>query len=160
MRWLELAQKLFSDKCDVMPVRIFLVDHKAETLRGVVDAVKEFNAADDNEKIDFKLVSGAAGVMAATNEAVAEAELTMLYALFASVGILCFLTFLSWRAAFCILIPLALVSVFGNAVMVLLEIGLKVSTLPVVALGVGVGVDYGIYLFARTYLPAKKPGAD
>lgn len=31
-----------------------------------------------------------------------------------------------------------------------LGIGLKVSTLPVVALGAGVGVDYGIYLFART----------
>ena len=29
-----------------------------------------------------------------------------------------------------------------------LGIGLKTSTLPVVALGVGEGVDYGIYLFS------------
>ena len=33
--------------------------------------------------------------------------------------------------------------------MTLLEIGLKVSTLPVVALGVGIGVDYGIYIYSR-----------
>ena len=33
--------------------------------------------------------------------------------------------------------------------MSLLEIGLKVSTLPVVALGVGIGVDYGIYIYSR-----------
>ncbi len=40
--------------------------------------------------------------------------------------------------------------------MSLLQIGLKVSTLPVVALGVGVGVDYGIYIFSRlrSYLRA------
>jgi hypothetical protein len=44
------------------------------------------------------------------------------------------------------------VSIFANAVMVFLNIGLKVSTLPVLALGVGVGVDYGIYLFARAFV--------
>ena len=33
--------------------------------------------------------------------------------------------------------------------MAMLDIGVKVNTLPVVALGVGVGVDYGIYLFER-----------
>jgi uncharacterized protein len=47
------------------------------------------------------------------------------------------------------LIPLAIVSVLCNALMAVLDIGLKVSTLPVIALGVGVGVDYGIYLFDR-----------
>jgi len=49
----------------------------------------------------------------------------------------------------CIVIPLALVSVLAYALMALLEIGLKVSTLPVVALGVGIGVDYGIYIYSR-----------
>jgi predicted RND superfamily exporter protein len=48
-----------------------------------------------------------------------------------------------------VIIPLALVTVLCNALMAMLNIGLKVNTLPVVALGVGVGVDYGIYLFER-----------
>ena len=49
----------------------------------------------------------------------------------------------------CIVLPLALVTVLCNALMAMLGIGIKVNTLPVVALGVGVGVDYGIYLFER-----------
>lgn len=152
MRNIELNQKLFNDTCEAMPIRIFLWDHEAATLRRVVDAVESFAEPKDGDgaKVKFLLASGPAGVMAATNEAVSRAELTMMGALFVAVGILCYLTFLSWRASLCILLPLALVSILANAVMVMLNIGLKVSTLPVVALGVGVGVDYGIYLFART----------
>jgi len=152
MRNIELNQKLFNDTCEAMPVRVFLWDHKAPTLRRVVEAVENFEEPTQGEgaKVKFQLASGPAGVMAATNEAVSRAELTMMGALFVTVGILCYLTFLSWRASLCILLPLALVSILANAVMVMLNIGLKVSTLPVVALGVGVGVDYGIYLFART----------
>ena len=33
-----------------------------------------------------------------------------------------------------------------------MEIGLKVSTLPVVALGIGIGVDYGIYIYGQLRL--------
>jgi predicted RND superfamily exporter protein len=57
--------------------------------------------------------------------------------------------FRSWRVTLCIILPLALVTLLCNAVMAMLDIGVKVNTLPVVALGVGVGVDYGIYLFER-----------
>jgi uncharacterized protein len=53
------------------------------------------------------------------------------------------------RAVLCILVPLAIVAILCNALMALLGIGLKVATLPVMALGVGVGVDYGIYLYER-----------
>jgi uncharacterized protein len=63
--------------------------------------------------------------------------------------VLCLLTFRSLRLTLCVLLPLALVTVLCNALMAMLGIGVKVNTLPVVALGVGVGVDYGIYLFER-----------
>jgi predicted RND superfamily exporter protein len=49
----------------------------------------------------------------------------------------------------CVVLPLALVSMLAYALMAWLEIGLKVNTLPVVALGVGIGVDYGIYIYSR-----------
>jgi predicted RND superfamily exporter protein len=49
----------------------------------------------------------------------------------------------------CVILPLGLVSLLAYALMSMLEIGLKVSTLPVVALGVGIGVDYGIYIYSR-----------
>jgi predicted RND superfamily exporter protein len=65
-----------------------------------------------------------------------------------SVIVLCLLVFRSLRATLCIVLPLGLVSYLGYALMVFLDIGLKTATLPVVALGVGIGVDYGIYIFA------------
>lgn len=73
----------------------------------------------------------------------------MLLAIFGALAFLCLLTFRSLKATLCVLVPLTIVSIFCNALMATLGIGLKVATLPVVALGVGVGVDYGIYLFER-----------
>jgi predicted RND superfamily exporter protein len=128
---------------------IFLSDHKAETLRSVTDAVKAFAAAHPSPKARFLLASGTAGVMAATNEVVQAAQFPIIIWVFGAVIALCLLTFRSLRATLCIVLPLAIVSYLGYALMVYLNIGLKTSTLPVVALGVGIGVDYGIYLFAR-----------
>ncbi|PJA38238.1 MAG: RND transporter, partial [Lysobacterales bacterium CG_4_9_14_3_um_filter_62_6] len=69
--------------------------------------------------------------------------------LYGAVFLMCLLSFRSPMAAICIVLPLVLVTELGHALMVHLGIGLKVNTLTVVALGVGIGVDYGIYLFAR-----------
>jgi predicted RND superfamily exporter protein len=146
---IETATGLLNRDGSVMPVMIFLTDHKAETLRAVTAAVKAFAAANPSPKAKFLLASGNAGVMAATNEVVAAAEKPILLWVFGSVIALCLITFRSVRAALCIVVPLALVSYLAYVLMVWFGIGLKTSTLPVVALGVGIGVDYGIYLFAR-----------
>ncbi|HVU24391.1 MAG TPA: MMPL family transporter [Opitutus sp.] len=145
----ETATGLLNSDGSVMPVLVFLTDHKAETLRAVTDAVTAFAAAHPSPKAKFLLASGNAGVMAATNEVVAAAQLPIVLWVFGAVSALCFLTFRSLRATLCIVLPLAIVSWLAYALMVILGIGLKTSTLPVVALGVGIGVDYGIYIFAR-----------
>ena len=103
----------------------------------------------ETDKVRFRLASGNAGVMAATNEAVSDAQIPTLVYVYAAIIALCLLTFRSLRGTLLIVIPLSLVSTLAYALMAGLGIGLKVSTLPVVALGVGVGVDYGIYIYAR-----------
>ncbi len=133
----------------VMPVIIFLEDHKAATIERIVAAVKEFAATHPSEKIRFRLASGNVGVMAATNEVVRATQWPIVAWVFGAVVVLCLLTFRSLRATLCIVLPLVVVSLLANAVMVALGIGLKPSTLPVISLGVGIGVDYGIYLFSR-----------
>ena len=145
---IETATGLLNGDASVMPILIFLTDHKAETLHAVTDAVKAFAAAHPSPKAKFLLASGNAGVMAATNEVVAAAQLPIQLWVFGAVITLCLITFRSIRATLCIVVPLAIVSWLAYALMVYLGIGLKISTLPVVALGVGIGVDYGIYLFA------------
>lgn len=150
MRNMELNQKYFNRECNAVPVRIFTADHRAQTLTSIIDATNQFTAQNPTMPVKLRLAAGNGGVMAATNQAVELARDQMLLTLYVAVTVLCFLTFLSWRITACIVIPLIFVSQFAEAVMAWLGIGLKVSTLPVVALGAGVGVDYGIYLFART----------
>lgn len=146
---IDTSSGLLNTDCSAMQVMIFTKDHKGETLARVVQAVKDFARENNDERMRFLLAGGNAGVMAATNETVDAAEITMLIAIYGVTALLCFLMFRSWRAVICIIIPLALVSILCNAVMAVLGIGLKVPTLPVIALGVGAGVDYGIYLFDR-----------
>ncbi|MCK5218371.1 MMPL family transporter, partial [bacterium] len=133
----------------VMPLYIFMQDHKAETITRVVKAVKTFNAVVKPEDVTFCLAGGNVGVMAATNEAVQAAQVPMLVYLYAAIIALCLIFFRSWRAVICIVAPLVLVSVLTYALMAVANIGLKVATLPVVALGAGIGVDYAIYVYSR-----------
>ena len=138
-----------NEGCKVIHLQLYLKDHEGATLKHVVGEVSKFIEADKTPNVRFRLGGGNAGVAAATNEAVEHAEVNMLAAIFGAIALLCWLTFRSWRAVLCILVPLTLVSILCNALMAVIGIGLKVATLPVVALGVGVGVDYGIYLFER-----------
>lgn len=140
---------MVTDGCQQMQVLVFLTDHEGATVAHVMKEVKRLIAEDVTPGVEFRLAGGNIGIMAASNEAVDRAEVMMLGALFGSVALFCWLTFRSLRAVLCILVPLAIVAILCNALMALLGIGLKVATLPVVALGVGVGVDYGIYLYER-----------
>ncbi|THD01969.1 transporter [Panacagrimonas perspica] len=138
-----------NEGCKAIQVLIFTRGHDGQTVAHVIAEIKRFIADHPVQGVNMRLASGNVGVMAATNEAVAEAEETMLLAIFGALAVLCLLTFRSLKATLCVLVPLTIVSIFCNALMALLGIGLKVATLPVIALGVGVGVDYGIYLFER-----------
>jgi predicted RND superfamily exporter protein len=140
---------LLNPDCSAMQVLINTTDQQGETIKRLVDEVKNFAKVGDSDKLQFKLATGNVGVMAATNEAVDKARWEMNFAIFGALLLMCMVTFRSLRATLCILLPLALVSVLCEALMPMLGIGLKVSTLPVIALGVGVGVDYGIYLYDR-----------
>ncbi|MBL9206417.1 MAG: MMPL family transporter, partial [Opitutaceae bacterium] len=145
---IETSTGLLNSDGSVLPVMIFLRDHRAETLRATTEAVQAFSRAHPSPKAHFRLAGGNAGVMAATNDVVAAAQTPILLWVFGAIILLCLIAFRSVRATLCVVIPLAIVSYLAYALMVRLEIGLKTSTLPVVALGVGIGVDYGIYIFA------------
>jgi predicted RND superfamily exporter protein len=153
------ADGLYNNTCSLAPLLIFLNDHKAETLDRAVHAVQEFAQQNNKEGLEFLLAAGNAGIEAATNEVIKQAELTILILVYVCVAVMCMITFRSWAATLCIVLPLVLTSVLGNALMAFMGIGVKVATLPVVALGVGIGVDYGIYIYSRleSFLRAGLP---
>jgi predicted RND superfamily exporter protein len=144
-----LPSEMFNSDCSMVPVLIFLKDHKAETLARVVDAVEKFAAENNDDKVKFKLAAGNAGIEAATNIVIKQAERTMLLLVYGIVTLLVLWEFKSWRVAFCIMAPLYITSVLCEGIMAKLGLGVKVATLPVIALGIGIGVDYGIYIYNR-----------
>jgi len=140
--------ELFNTDCSVMPVLAWLSDHKAETLDRVVQVAEDFATRHSDGERQFLLAAGNSGIDAATNRVVHSASRTMMLWVYAAVAALCLITFRSWRATVVTIIPLAITSVLCEALMVILGIGVKVATLPVIALGVGVGVDYALYLLS------------
>jgi uncharacterized protein len=144
----QAPRSLYNESCSLLPMYIFLRDHKAETLKRATGVVSQYAAANDSADVKFLLGSGNAGFDAATNEVVARSNHQMLALVYGAVTVLCLLTFRSWRATVCALLPLMLTSILGEALMVWLDIGVKVATLPVIALGVGIGVDYALYIMS------------
>jgi hypothetical protein len=176
---IDTATGLLNTDCSAMPIMIFTTDHRAETIARIVGRVKELreemNMGDLNLKLDhevleemaseddvspeslqFRLATGNVGVMAATNEDIAAAEKPMLALVFISIIILCLVTYRTVLGTLCIVLPLVVVSTLAEALMAIYGIGLKVNTLPVVALGVGIGVDYGIYIYNRLDIHLKE----
>ena len=139
---------LYNDTCNLLTLYAYLKDHKADTLTSVVNAVEHFAKENDTKDVQFQLAAGSAGIEAATNIVVKEASHEMLYWIYGSVILLCLLTFRSWRAVVCAVVPLVLTSILCEALMVVLNIGVKVATLPVIALGVGIGIDYALYVMS------------
>jgi len=164
---------LLNGDCSAIPILVFTSDHRAETIARVVGRVKELRDEMQTGDLDFemenkvledlataeepvteaalrfRLATGNVGVMAATNEDIAAAEKPMLALVYISIIILCLITYKSVLGTLSIVLPLVVVSTLAEALMAVYGIGLKVNTLPVVALGVGIGVDYGIYIYQK-----------
>lgn len=139
---------LYNNTCDLLTIYAYLSDHKAETLSTVVDHVEAFAKANNTDDVQFLMAAGSAGIDAATNMVVKQAWYEMLLLVYSAVVVLCFITFRSWRAVVCAVLPLMLTSLLAEALMVVLGMGVKVATLPVIALGVGIGVDYALYILS------------
>jgi hypothetical protein len=169
-KWYELAKNqemlnsvtagaprgLYNDACNLLTIYVYLKDHRADTLSRVVAHVDAFAAANDTADVKFLQAAGSAGIEAATNIVVKHSWYEMLFLVYGAVILLCFVTFRSWRAVVVAVLPLMLTSVLAEALMVVLGIGVKVATLPVIALGVGIGIDYALYILSVTQARMKE----
>ena len=141
-------RELFNQTCELLSVYVYLKDHKAQTLNGVVAVTQAFSGEFSSEQARFIMAAGNAGIESATNIVVKAANTQMVIGVYLAVSLLCLLAFRSWRATVCAILPLMLTTFLAEALMVKLGMGLKVATLPVVALGVGIGVDYALYIIS------------
>ncbi|SDP77618.1 hypothetical protein SAMN04488595_12225 [Ralstonia sp. 25mfcol4.1] len=138
--------------CSMTAVHIYLADHKATTINGVIAAVKRFRENHKLNGVQIRLASGNAGVLAAVNEEIEHSELPMMLYVYATIVLLVFLTYRDVRAVLACCLPLTIGTFVGYWFMKELQIGLTVATLPVMVLAVGIGVDYAFYIYNRLQL--------
>ena len=135
-------------ECSVIPVVAYLKDHRAATLDKVSAHRRAVHRRQQDGGRRAAAGGGCGGHRGRGEPGGRTAWLKMLAYIYGTVAILCLIAFRSWRAVLVALLPLALTSVLCEALMVVLGIGVKVATLPVIALGVGIGVDYALYLLS------------
>jgi len=147
---------LYNNSCNLLTVYVYLRDHKADTLTNIVNHVEAFAKDNNTEDVQFLLAAGSAGIQAATNISVKAAWYQMLFLVYGAVALLSLITFRSFKAVVVALLPLMLTSIMVEALMVQLGMGVKVATLPVIALGVGIGIDYALYILSITLVGLRQ----
>jgi len=118
-------------------------------VRQLVAAAQTFIAAHPLPHVQFRLAGGFIGIMAAVYDEILRSQALMTAAAFLVIFVVVAATYRSFMAAVLLIVPLALANTLVNAYMAARGIGLDLNTLPVIAVGVGFGIDYGIYILSR-----------
>ena len=132
-------------------VRLFLPDHKGETLKAVIASVNEFTSDPKNKSdlIDIKPAGGLGGILFAANELIEKAHYPLIFGILGFTFLCCAVIYRSISAGFIFTVSLILANFLAFAYMTLKGIGLDINTIPVVSLGVGLGVDYSLFIVSR-----------
>jgi len=132
-------------------ITLFFADHTSENMLRIREAAYEFFQKNPitTERGEFKLAGGRIGMEIALNEEMKRSHAIMDTLVLVAIFIMCSLSFRSLVAGLMLTVPLILSNLIAFSYMALTDIGLSVNTLPCSAVGVGVGVDFAIYLYSR-----------
>lgn len=144
---IETSSGLLNEDCSVMPITLYVKDHKYETIETIYEDINRYISTHQNAFVQFEVGGGSLTVLKSINDVVRDSQFKIVLGIYFAIFVICYFSFRSFIGVASILLPLILVSFMTNALMSILHIGLKISTLPIAALGVGIGVDYGIYLY-------------
>jgi len=150
---------MYADEDDISAnIVIYCRDKMTPTIKTVMARVKDYmeNHSKLQLPMQYELAGGAFGVQAAVNEVIEESHLKTLGWALLAIFIICWIMFRSVVAAFMLTIPLIVSNLIAFSMMatgmfhlIPTPITVTVSTLPVSAVGIGLGVDYGIYMLGR-----------
>ncbi len=128
---------------------IFFKDATGTTVHAAIEAANEFLEAHPMEGVTPQFAGGIIGTTAAGNQEVEHSELVQTVLIMVVVMISVMLTYRSVTAAVLVFVVLAMAVLINRAYMAFRGIGLNINTLPVTAVGIGIGVDYAIYMLDR-----------
>ena len=130
-------------------ITIFYKDYNHETVVGSIDMARQFIETNPVENLQFRLAGGLLGILAAVNEEVEWSYKWNLILVMVSVFVLSVLTYASVVGALIVMIPSIVSQPLSEAVMYWMGIDTNINSLPVAAVGIGIGVDYGYYVLSR-----------
>ncbi|MFP6625867.1 MAG: MMPL family transporter [Deltaproteobacteria bacterium] len=133
-------------------VTFFCRDHKGENIARIIARCEEFIADENNQmdKASFKLAGGLIGVLAAANQELLKNDIWMNALGFGTIYLVLLFTYRSFVSGLIMLLPLIASNFVINAYMGWKGMGININTLPVVTVGVGFGIDYGLYIVSRS----------
>jgi predicted RND superfamily exporter protein len=143
-RWIDYDMKISN-------VLFFLKDHTGSTIESVVARAKEFIANNpfQTEGVEFQLAGGYVGTLAGANDVIAKSHEMNLVAVLSFTFICCTIAYRSFAAGFIFILSLVLANFFTLGYMAFKGMGMNINTIPVVSIGIGLGVDYGLYVVSR-----------
>jgi len=140
-------------------IKVDLIDHKASTMNAVIKKTQEWIKTNHNSgNVDFYYAGGNIGMLAAVNQIVA----TMLPINSLQTSFLVFLCLVfaygSLVSGWLLIIPLVFRTLLVFGILGFLKVGLTAEMIPMVALGIGFGDDFGIYIVSRVKDELKEGG--
>jgi predicted RND superfamily exporter protein len=130
-------------------VTIFFRDYSHDTITTALQQAKDYIKANPIDGIEFRLAGGLIAILAAVNEEVEWSYRVNLYLVLAAVFLLSFLTYRSVAGALIVMIPSIVAQPLTEAIMYWCNIDMNTNSLPVAAIGIGIGIDYGYYVLSR-----------
>jgi predicted RND superfamily exporter protein len=129
-------------------VTLFFRDHQGETIRTAIARVQDYVNAPENQlkNAKYMLAGGLVGVLAAVNEVILAGQIEAIALALLVLVVCCTFTYRSMVAGVFFMIPVMLSNTVTFSYMAWAGIGMNINTLPVVALGIGLGVDYTFYI--------------
>ena len=145
--WLSLTN---NDAC----MRVLLRDHTYSTLNRVQGELADFvnsrgHADPAFEKIEVLYLGGIAGLYASANDVLYEIDFLNITFVLGVVFLFCAVTYRSIVAGLLFVISCIAANFAAFIYMRAMDIGITIDTIPVISLGIGLGVDYGIYTVSR-----------
>ncbi len=152
--------RFFSPDYTNATVTVFYKGYNQDVVHAAIERAKTFIATQTrrDDPVRYLLAGGLFGVLAAANEEVAWSYTVTVPLIFLSVFLLSFLTYRSALAAFIVMVPSLVAQPLSEAVMYLLGIDFNVNSLPVAAIGIGIGIDYGYYVLSRIVEEYERAG--
>jgi len=143
------SARFFAPDFSSAHVTLFCRDHEVGNVRRMIARAQAFIAGHPLERAHFRMAGGLVGVLAAVYEEVLRNNILMNVLSFGTIFLICVITYRSFVAGVLLMVPMLVANSVINAYMGARGIGINLNTLPVVTVGVGFGIDYGIYILSR-----------